>query len=72
MKLIITVNFEPGDVPRIRERVTRMPGKIGEDIVHDIRERLENNLHITPEWMGYDPATFRPARVGRITTRLER
>lgn len=70
MKLIITVDFDPGDVPNVRERVTRMPGKIGELIVQPLREQLEDNLHITPEWIGIEPSTFHPARVGRITTRL--
>jgi hypothetical protein len=72
MKLIITVNFDPGDVPHIRERVTNMRGKVGDLIPHLIRLQLEDNLYFTPESHGLDPATFRPAKVGRITTRLER
>jgi hypothetical protein len=71
VKLIITVNFDPGTVPQVRERVTRMPGKVGELIVAPLRRQLEDNLWITPEWMGIDPATYRPAKIGRITTRLE-
>lgn len=71
MKLVITVNFDPGDVPNVRERTTNMRGKVGENIVDVIREVLGDNLWITPEWMGFDPKTFRPAKVGRITTRLE-
>jgi len=72
VKLIITVNFDPGDVPNVRERVTRVPGYVGEMIIGPLREQLENNLWINyPELMGYDPATFRPAKIGRITTRLE-
>lgn len=71
VKLIITVNFDPGDVPSVRERVTNMKGYVGDLIPPLIRQQLEDNLHITPEWTGLDPATFRPAKVGRITTRLE-
>jgi hypothetical protein len=71
MKLIITVNFDPGDVPNIRKRVTNVKGYVGEDVVLGLREVLANNLWYTPEYHGVDPGTFRPAKVGLITTRLE-
>ena len=71
MRLIITVNLDPGDVPNIRERVTNVKGMVGDLIPPLIRTQLEDNLHITPEWSGFDPAMFRPAKIGRITTRLE-
>lgn len=72
MKLVITVNIDPGDVPNVRERVTRMPGYVGELVIAQMRTQIEDNLHIVPEYIGLDPKTFRPAKVGRITTRLVR
>jgi hypothetical protein len=71
MKLIITVNLDPGDVPEIRKRVTNMHGYIGQDVVRAVRAVLLENLWFSPEYHNINPETFRPAKVGRITTRLE-
>lgn len=70
-RLTITADFDPGDTPNVRERVTNLRGKVGALVVDAVRAQIEENLHINPEWMGFDPGTYRPARVGRITTALE-
>ena len=73
MKVIYTVEVDPGDCPEIRGRLRTGDRWVGSWVVKAIRESMKEAIYVwhPTERYGGDPATYREPKIGRITMRIE-
>lgn len=74
MKVIYTVDLDPGDSPEVRGRLRIQKNRVGYGVVEAIRKAMEEALwvwSVEDRYKGFTDTTYRQPHVGQITMRIE-